>query len=214
MLLDEHSTYFIVLCFLCSLHSLIVLSEVPESKLKASSNVAYQLGRHTFSLLDMIEGLCRPGAVVRFYTKSNVVWHGLKPEILKYAALEYPQEINFILSDYTGSSCRIQPYYTAELESQVTEELNNLVENEFKIDLKKKRILMPLCWSWLYKEFGDHPNDMIINICEMLPNNHFTLTLFKNDAIRCENGRPSRISRKWNIKFFKETIFCVKFKLQ
>ena len=195
------------------LHSLIVLSEIPEYKLKASNTVAYQLGGNIFSLIDMGEGLCRPNASVRFYTKSNNLWHGLRPELAKYAPFEYPQEANFILSDYTGSGCRVQAYNLDDMENQLISELNHLIENEFKIDVKKKRILMPLNWSWLYKEFGDHPNDMLVTICDMLPNNPFTTILKSNDAIRYENEKPVRISRKWSIKFFKEAPFCCKFKV-
>lgn len=186
---------------------------MPDYKLKASSTVAYQLGGNIFTLIDMVEGLIRPDAIVRFYTKSNSTWRGLKKELLDYAPLEYPEEINFILSDYTGSGCRIQAYSSDTMEEQLVEEMNHYITSEFKIDVKKKRILMPLNWSWLYKEFGDHPNDMLVTICEMLPENPFTVILKTNDAVRYLDDKPARISRKWSIKFFKESQFCCKFKV-
>eukprot|EP00834_Sanchytrium_tribonematis_P002982 NODE_104_length_19294_cov_0.449179.p13 type:complete len:188 gc:universal NODE_104_length_19294_cov_0.449179:15173-15736(+) len=182
-----------------------------DEKLKASSVVSYCLGGINFTLIDMSEGLCRPNSIVRFYTKSNLMWNELKPILRSFAPSEYPQEINFVMPDYTSSSCRIRPYVIPDFENQILQELNFLVETEFKIDIKKKRILMPLSYSWLYKEFGDHPNEMIITICERLPSNPFSTILLNNDVLRYENAKLSRISRKWNIKFFKETQFSCKF---
>ena len=192
------------------LHALIV-TDINEVELKATTLVGYKFGQFQFSLMDMTEGCCRPNSNVRFYTKSHHLWRGLSIDNKQWSPVSVAESIHFIISDYTNTSCRIQCYSPFTLQEVLLKEVDLLLNTEFKIDIKKKRILMPLPFSWLYKEFGDHPNEMVVYLCELLPQHAFTLLLKTNDALRYENNAVVRISRKWTIKFNKEGLFCIKF---